>query len=438
MANKANDLKTGDLFADHYRVEEILDSASLSLLFRALSSKNNKMVTIRLLLARVPGLSFNLESFKKTAAKAAKVTGSNLSPILEFGVSEAGEPFVVTEFIAGKSLYQLLNRQGRLELEKALSIFVNICQALETLHSAGLTHLSLKPNDIIIQEDGQAVLIEYGLDKPLLNHDFDLEQFKAADENALRIATMYLSPEQCSHTHTDERSDIYAMGCIMYEALTGLPPFLHKQPYEIIKMHLNEEPRPLRMARNDLNFPLELDLLVLKTLRKSASQRQQTFADLKDDLNHLLLTAKNMDIITSPTAILSTKTPEKSGSLFGMAGRMKLLFPIIIGALALSVSALFTVDLASQKQHLQSRTPTNAEILWQELDLSGQKAFEQGDFKQAEIDYEKALKLAESFADNDRRLLINLRKLQDIYTAETKYAQADQVELRIKEILSGR
>ncbi|MBY0358949.1 MAG: serine/threonine protein kinase [Candidatus Obscuribacterales bacterium] len=438
MANKANDLKPGDLFADHYRVEEILDSASLSLLFKALSTKDNKPVTIRLLLIRVPGLSFNLENFKKTAAKKAKVTGPNLSPILEFGVSETNEPFVVTEFVAGKSLYQLLNRQGRLELEKALSIFVNICQSLETLHAAGLTHLSLKPNDIIIQEDGAATLIEYGLDKPLLNNDFDLEQFKTADENALRIATMYLSPEQCSHTHTDERSDIYAMGCIMYEALTGLPPFLHKQPYEIVKMHLNEEPRPLRMARNDLNFPLELDLLVLKTLRKSASQRQQTFTDLKDDLNHLLSTIKTIDMITAPAPTSTTKTAGQSSSLISMAGKMKLLLPIIVGALVLSVSALFTIDLARQKQQLQSRSPTNAEALWQELDTNGQKAFEHGDFKQAEINYEKALRLAESFADGDRRLLINLRKLQDIYTAETKYTEADQVEQRIKELLSGR
>lgn len=445
----------GTTFAEHYEIRSVLDAGGLSLIYKAIDTTGNLPVAIKLLLSRIHWLEIFTDRFEKSAAKISRINHPNLVKLHDFGITADERPYVITEYTEGRSLFNILNRQGRLEIERALDIFIQLCDGLDALHANDIVHKDLRPNNMMIGLDQHGkehiTIVDLGLAKSLIKDGQELEVLRAAEENSARIAAMYLSPEQCTGTAVDARSDIYALGCIMYEALTGLPPFMNKNPFEIVKMHIDDEPRPLRMSRNDLDFALALDLLVLKTLRKSPIQRQQSMKDLKDDLIHVksVIIEANRSSEHNLRSEGATRTQKTNTSANLIFARISLLTPIILGLLVLGSSAYLGFYLSNHSM-LANQTPASPqqvgqemseairESLWQELDTAGQKAFEQGDCVEAETIYLKALKVAELLGTDDRRLPITLRKLQDVYITQHKYAEADKMEVRIRDILSKK
>lgn len=451
MTDKTNsDPVIGTAFLERYEIQSILDAGGMSLIYRALDKSDNKAYAVKFLLAKVPGLETSFDSFQKNVKIVSKLDSPRLVKIHEHGITSDNRPYLLNEFINGKSLFNVLNRHGRLDIERALNIFIEMASGVEELHAEGLVHKDLRPNNVMLTDDEngneRAILIDFGLAKSLLKESNEIDSLKLADDNSFRISTMYLSPEQCTGTAVDFRADVYALGCIMYEALTGLPPFLNKDPFEIIRMHTNDEPRPLRMARNDLDFPLALDLLVLKALRKSPSQRQQSMRDLKEDLIHIKIVLEESNdsaLVKSKKNRYQSFEPEQfvadRKSQKDLARRLRLWVPIVFGLIVLmssSLMALYMVGQRSQLESLDSQSDPSQETLWQDYDASGQRAFERGNTAEAENNYLKALQLAEKFGANDRRLLITLRKLQDVYMTQSRYTEADRVEVRIKELLA--
>jgi serine/threonine protein kinase len=250
---------------------------------------------------------------------------------------------------------------------------------------------------------------------------------------------LYLSPEQCSGHTGDHRSDVYSFGCIMYESLVGLPPFLSKSPYEVSRMQIAEEAKPLRMSRDDLNFPLELDLLVLKSLRKNPNQRQQNFTELLEDLQHVqqeLAKVPEMGRTEPRMRTIVSDILEDLGDLLGMdsSTKIKLSAFVIVGLLLIGGSIAVAYSLNGWQN--QKGSDSAAEREWQQLDSQAQKYYEKGNISAAESTYNKALGIAEKFGDKDRRLLVTLRNLQDIYFSQKRSDKADEVEARIKSIMA--
>jgi hypothetical protein len=210
-------------------------------------------------------------------------------------------------------------------------------------------------------------------------------------------------------------------------------------------MHINEQAKPLRMSRDDLNFPLELDLLVLKSLRKNPHQRQQNINELFEDLQHVQL-----ELSRVPELSLSGQASKRGWllpdllrdlpALFGIDSllKVKLALPIILG-LVVIFGSIAVADILSQ--NLKAADPTivaerEAELEWQQLDVQAQWDFEHHNLASAENRYVKALQIAEKFGDDRRRLLSTLQKLQNIYMAQKRFDESDKIEVRMKSIMS--
>ncbi|HSQ19993.1 MAG TPA: protein kinase [Blastocatellia bacterium] len=203
--------------------------------------------------------------------------------------AEAGTHFIATEYIDGEKLRQLM-KTARLTITESLAIAVQVASALATAHEAGIVHRDIKPENIMIRSDHLAKVLDFGLAK--LNSDTQAVGPEA--ETRVQVKTMagmimgtvhYMSPEQARGTDTDTRSDIFSLGVVLYEMLTGRAPFAGETTADIISLLLQKEPQPLSTLSPDV--PAELQHIISKTLRKDRDERYQTAKDLLIDLRRL-------------------------------------------------------------------------------------------------------------------------------------------------------
>ena len=340
MTDGETDNLIGRTIAGHFEVLSCLDAAGHARIYKV---KDHRDSVIRVMKIVPNFLEDKLESFTQEAESVkSQLRHPHLAQLHDTGVVRDGENmsdyvYLISDYLSGRSLYSMLNRQGRIELSNALPIFIQICEVVKHLHAAGRNHLNLSPRKIIVSDQADrhsARLTDTGLGSMLST--LSLEPGDAG--TVFPEGVLYLSPEQCALQAVDSRSDVYALGCIMYECLVGLPPFLSKSPYEVSRMHINDEAKPLRMSRDDLNFPLELDLLVLKSLRKNPHQRQQTVVELLEDLQHVQL-----ELAKVPEMSLSQQQSKRGwilsdlfqdmSDLFGSDNvlKVKMAVPIILG-----------------------------------------------------------------------------------------------------------
>jgi tetratricopeptide (TPR) repeat protein len=193
------------------------------------------------------------------------------------------------------------------------------------------------------------------------------------------------------------------------------------------------------MSRDDLNFPLELDLLVSKSLRKNPNQRQQNFTELLEDLQHVqqeLAKVPEMGRTEPRMRTIVSDVLEDLGDLLGMDSSTKIKLGALVFAGVLLIGGSYAVGHSILGWQNQKSGDSAAEREWQQLDSQAQKYYEHGNINAAESNYKKALAIAEKFGDKDRRLLVTLRNLQDIYFSQKRTDKADEVEARIKTIMA--
>ena len=253
MTDVETDTLIGQTVAGHYEVLSCLDPAGNTEVFKV---KDNRDAVIKVLKIIRSFREDKLDQFLIEAERIkTQVKHPSLAQLQDFGVIREQEKlgtfvYMIYDFLSGRSLYSVLNRQGRIELSEALPIFIQVCDLAKHLQAVGVNNLSLSPRKIMVSDSVQAAkLNETGLSSTLTTLNLD----PADTSSAFPEGVLYLSPEQCSQQSTDFRSDVYSLGCIMYECLVGLPPFLSKSPYEVSRMHINEEVKPLRMSRDDLS-----------------------------------------------------------------------------------------------------------------------------------------------------------------------------------------
>lgn len=426
----------GKTINERFEVLECIDSIG-SPVYKVKDRSDSVIKALKLMKGFQPAA---LDRFLAAAEKIKnQIKHPGLARLHDYGVfsDESGDwAYMLTDYFSGRTLYSILNRQGRIELKEALEIFVQICEVTRHLHAAGVDRLQLSPRKMVISDmENRLRITDPGLGSILTAIPLDPENVLSYFPEGI----LYLSPEHCSGHETDHRSDVYSFGCIMYESLVGLPPFLSKSPYEVSRMHVAEEAKPLRMSRDDLNFPLELDLLVLKSLRKNANQRQQNFTELLEDLQHVqqeLAKVPEMGRTEPRMRTIVSDVLEDLGDLLGMDSSAKIKLSALIVVSVLLICGSIAVGYSILGMQNQKGGESSAEREWQQLDAQAQKYYEHGNISAAETSYNKALNIAEKFGDKDRRLLVTLRNLQDIYFSQKRADKADEVESRIKSIMA--
>ena len=279
-----------------------------------------------------------IRRFQKEAQAASQLEHPNLVRAIDFGMAEGNRPFLVMDFVAGKTLAQFLEERGRLTLKETIDLFTPICAALSYAHAQGVIHRDIKPSNIMLVP----VQGEPGRFTPKVV-DFGIAKIESTEESALTRTgeifgtPLYMSPEQCSGKSVDKRTDIYALGCVIYQALAGTPPFVGDTAIAIIAQHLNELPQSMSQASMGTTFPDALEAVIAKALSKNPEARQADCMKLAQEL------------IESPNKIVSK--PAATTAVMEAKMNNSFRWIIAVGAMAiLGVIAYGTLEFTHSKQ----------------------------------------------------------------------------------------
>ena len=261
-----------------YQVEEHLGGGGMGVVYRARDPELSREVALKFLppvLATSPEAE---ERFVREARAAAALGHSSIATIHEIGETDAGRRFIAMAYYEGETLKEKLDREGALPVEKALGYAEQIAEALARAHEAGIVHRDVKPANVMVTETGDAKLLDFGLAKAAAE--------TRITETGRRMGTAaYMSPEQAEGQAIDGRTDVWALGVVLYEMLAGERPFRGERKTAVIHSILHEEPEPLREHRSEI--PNALEEIVGGCLRKDPDERYDSAATLRDDLHAL-------------------------------------------------------------------------------------------------------------------------------------------------------
>jgi serine/threonine-protein kinase len=306
----------GQVLADRFQIETVMGKGAHSLVFRAFDRKLGHPVALKVLR---PELNVRLEEFttrfRREAALARALHHPRIVTVYEFGIlgaeeepddpdepivsvsddddlpsverddeptgaSRQGTCFIAMEILRGRNLKHLLKQQGPLRIEKALPVFHQVAQALRAAHEAGFLHRDIKPSNVFLDEaTGEVKLLDFGLVK-----SSDDDQVELTDAGGFVGTPQYAAPEQLESTHAGPRTDVYALGILMFRTLTGVLPFVGSSVADLAAKH-RDAPVPRMRDRNpEIDVPADLEAIVLRCMEKAPSRR---YADMDELLEAL-------------------------------------------------------------------------------------------------------------------------------------------------------
>ncbi|MHB8341963.1 MAG: Stk1 family PASTA domain-containing Ser/Thr kinase [Mycobacteriales bacterium] len=266
------------LLGGRYELAEVLGYGGMAEVFRGRDVRLGRDVAVKILradLARDPAF---LNRFRREAQAAASLNHPAIVSVYDTGEDD-GTPYIVMEYVEGQTLRDLLQTEGRLLPRRALEIVAEVCGALEYSHRAGIVHRDIKPANVMLTRTGAVKVMDFGIARAVSG--------STMTQTASVIGTaQYLSPEQARGEHVDARSDIYSTGCLLYELLTGVPPFQGDSPVAVAYQHVREDPAP--PSSLDPELPGAVDAITMKALVKNPANRYQTAAEFRADLDRAI------------------------------------------------------------------------------------------------------------------------------------------------------
>jgi predicted Ser/Thr protein kinase len=269
------------LLGGRYQVGELLGYGGMAEVHRGRDLRLGRDVAIKMLrtdLARDD--TFQLR-FRREAQNAASLNHPAIVAVYDTGEERgsAGEtlPYIVMEFVNGRTLKEVLAAEGRLMPRRALEIVAEICAAIEFSHRHGIIHRDIKPGNVMLTQTGQIKVMDFGIARALAGGASTMTQTSAVIGTA-----QYLSPEQARGEPVDARSDVYATGCVLFELLCGHPPFVGDSPVSVAYQHVREDAKPPSQSNRDV--PPAVDAIVLKALAKNPLNRYQSAAEMRADM----------------------------------------------------------------------------------------------------------------------------------------------------------
>ncbi|UCE39868.1 MAG: protein kinase [Candidatus Aminicenantes bacterium] len=267
-------LKRGRVFGDRYEVIEELGEGGMGIVYKVFDRKIEDKVALKVLAPEIAGDEKTIERFRNELKLARKVSHRNVCRMYDLSEEEK-TPFITMEFVPGENLKSLIKRVGQLSKTKTLSIAKQVCEGLTEAHRLGVVHRDLKPQNVMVDSEGNARIMDFGIARSI--------RTKSITETGMIIGTPeYMSPEQVEGVGVDHQSDIYSLGVILFEMLTGKVPFQGETPLSVILKHKTEQPPDPR--KFDDQIPVEISQMILKCLEKDKNERYPTADVLLADL----------------------------------------------------------------------------------------------------------------------------------------------------------
>jgi serine/threonine protein kinase/tetratricopeptide (TPR) repeat protein len=276
----------GKVFGGKYEIESVLGKGGMSVVYKARDVFMERIVAIKLLHSHLVADNSAILRFQQEAQAAGNLNHPNIITVYDFGLTQEDQAYLIMECFEGPTLAQILDDEQRVSPERGLRIMKQICDGLDHAHRKGVVHRDLKPSNLCLHkaEDGTDLvkIVDFGIAK-LLPQDGKQRQ-QLTQTGQIFGSPLFMSPEQCQGKPLDARSDLYSLGCLMYEALTGVPPFMGDTAFDTMTMHINEPPKPLKRAAPDVQLPPEIENPIMRLLEKDANKRYPTAAAVKADL----------------------------------------------------------------------------------------------------------------------------------------------------------
>ena len=271
-------------FRGRYDIDRPVGEGGMAVVWLAQDVKHDRRVAVKIL-RRELGLSLGAERFAREIAIAAKLNHPNIVGVIDSGVIDAGDvqlPYYVMPLVEGPSLRDLLEREGPMSVDEALRLAAEVADALDFAHARGVVHRDVKPGNILIQA-GHALVADFGIARAI---DVAGRAGAALTTESVVGTPIYMSPEQCrGDEQIDGRSDIYSLGCVLYEMLAGAPPFEAHTPQAVSLAHCSAPVPPLEARRPGL--PVSVQALVAKALEKAPAARFSTAGELQRELERV-------------------------------------------------------------------------------------------------------------------------------------------------------
>jgi eukaryotic-like serine/threonine-protein kinase len=276
--------------AGRYRLDDVIGRGGMSTVYRGTDTSLDRVVAVKVALdPLVEESPIYLARFTQEAKSAASIGHPGVVTVYDAG-ADGPTRFIVMEFVPGKSLADILKEERPLEPARAADIAAQVADALAAAHAAGIIHRDIKPGNIMVEPNGSVKVLDFGI-------------ARAVDGGSLtQTATVlgtsaYMSPEQALGQPVDARSDIYSLGCVLYEMLTGEPPFIADVAAAVMHQHVRVAPKPA-IERNP-GIPPDLNALVMQMLAKQPKDRPQTAAEVRDRLRQAIANPGGGDALTT-------------------------------------------------------------------------------------------------------------------------------------------
>lgn len=277
------DLFVGATIDGRYEILEPLGKGGAGTVYKARHTFIKRIVAIKMINPEQRTDIETLQRFRIEAEAASALKHHNLVNVFDFGVTAQGQAFMVMDLFEGPNLMEIIVREGRIALNEAINIFVQICNGMQAAHLGGVIHRDLKPSNILLAteagQSGIVKILDFGIAKLMTVKPNDITQ-----AGEVFGSPLYMSPEQCRGLRVDERSDIYSLGCLMYECLTGRPPFIFEDVHDTFYHQVHHRAPAFSEIDAGLNIPKSIERIIFKAIEKDPGKRYQSMDELKGAL----------------------------------------------------------------------------------------------------------------------------------------------------------
>jgi hypothetical protein len=280
----------GSLIADRYQVVGYIGGGGMSLVYLVRHTLLDKVMALKIMQPHHKGDAEMVKRFELEARAISAVCHPNVVSVHDYGLTAEGTTYLAMDYVHGNTLGDVIRQKQSLTPAEALPIFRQASSALHHIHGKGIIHRDVKPSNIMLVTHGSSFLVkivDFGIAK-LLDETVSVERLRITKSGELLGSPMYMSPEHCLGRRLDARSDVYSLGCVMYESFTGKPPFVGATAYEIFQRQMSEKPVGLSNFIKDKSLCAAMEPIVMRCLEKDPARRIQSMDELRLTLEEVL------------------------------------------------------------------------------------------------------------------------------------------------------
>jgi serine/threonine-protein kinase len=262
---------------DHYRLDAMVARSGMSTLYKATDLRDGKSVAIKIPHEEMEADPVLVERFKRERDIGLELDHPGV--VKTFDNGPGSRLYMAMEWVEGRLLRSILNEERKLPIDRAVNLTLQICDALDTMHKHGVVHRDLKPENVMVDDADRIKLIDFGIAKKE-----DARRLTFVEVSKTLGTPDYISPEQVKGQRGDQRSDVYSLGAMLYEMLTGEPPYTGSNPLAVMNERLLHDPKPVRALRKDVSP--ELEEILKRALAMEPRNRYQTASEMAWELEH--------------------------------------------------------------------------------------------------------------------------------------------------------